>query len=52
MHGDRVRHFPANMSADCAAQALVDLCADMTEQITGIRQPDFAYDWGAVAGGA
>jgi FlaA1/EpsC-like NDP-sugar epimerase len=52
VHGDRVRHFPTNMSNERASGALVNLSAAMTEQVTGVPQPDFAYDWGAVAGGA
>jgi FlaA1/EpsC-like NDP-sugar epimerase len=52
VHGDRVRHFPANMSNNRAAQGLVELCAEMTEQVTGVGREDFAYNWGAVAGGA
>ena len=52
LDGDHVRHFPTTISSERASEALIDLCAGMNDQISGIRPADFPYDWGAVAGGA
>jgi FlaA1/EpsC-like NDP-sugar epimerase len=52
LHGDRVRHFPATLSSERAAEALVELCADMSLDLDVIELEELPYNWGAVAGGS
>jgi len=52
LDGDRVRHFPATISSERAAEALVELCADMNLELEEIELEELPYNWGAVAGGS
>jgi FlaA1/EpsC-like NDP-sugar epimerase len=50
LHGDSVRHFPATISHEGAAEALIELSLDMTLQLEEAGLDDLPNDWSAVAG--
>ncbi len=52
LHGDCVRHFPATISNERAADALIELCERMRLELDVIDLEELPYDWGAVAGGS
>ena len=52
LHGDCVRHFPATISNERAADALIELCERMRLELDVIDLDQLPYNWGAVAGGS